>query len=78
MASTNADCLDSTATSALIRTSADGATDGTLAALSSPTVPSSADGASKSIVRDDNAKTGSRIVSNGMLDSLTSTDGVVT
>ena len=68
--------MDSTANLALIRTSADGATDGTLAALSSPAVLSSADGASGSIVEADNVKTGFKIDFDGMSDFLTGADGV--
>ena len=73
---TNCSGLATTLTS--VRTSTDGAVDGTVAALSSPTILFSANGASGSIVDPDNAKICSRIDFNRMSDPLISVDGVVT
>ena len=72
-----ADYLGSTATPISVRTCTDGAIDGTTVAPSSPTILSSMDGASGSIVGADNTRTGSGVIFNGMSDSLAGADGVV-
>ena len=70
------DCSGSAATSTSVRAFVYGAANGIVTTLSSPIAPSSADGILRSIVGTDNAKIGSKIISDGMSDFLTSTNGV--